>query len=105
MEHVSFHGFNRCDTEVFEASVDVVVEYLLGGCFAFLSVTDVRRESVPLLWSTVIITIIIIIMENCKAPTLRLKVLNMHNITHTHNVHRDGNVISNKNEYKKKRKS
>ena len=43
--------------------------------------TDVRRELVPLLWSTVIITIIII-MENCKAPALRLKVLNMHNITH-----------------------
>ena len=43
--------------------------------------TDVRRESVPLLWSTVI-TIIIIIMEICKAPTLRLKAPNKHSITH-----------------------
>ena len=34
-------------------------------------------------------------MEICKAPTLRLKALN------THNVHRDGNVTSNKNVYKK----
>ena len=32
-------------------------------------------------------------MEICKAPTLQLKVLDKHN---THNVHRDGNVISNK---------
>ena len=29
-----------------------------------------------------IIIIIIIIMEICKAPTLRLKALNKHNITH-----------------------
>ena len=65
MEHVSFHSFNRCETEVYEASVEVVVDYLLGGCFASLNVTDVRRESAPLLWSTVIT--IIIIMENCKA--------------------------------------
>ena len=35
-------------------------------------------------------------MEMCKAPTLRLKVLNKHN------VHRDGNDIRNKNVYKKK---
>ena len=38
-------------------------------------------------------------MGICKAPTLRLKALNKHSITH--NVHRDGNVISNKNVYKK----
>ena len=36
----------------------------------------------------------IIIMETCKAPTLLLKMLNKHNVTH--NVHRGGNVISNK---------
>ena len=30
--------------------------------------------------------VIILIMEICKAPTLRLKALNKH----THNVHRDG---------------
>ena len=41
-------------------------------------------------------------MDICKAPTLRLKALNKHSITH--NVHRDGNVISNKNVYKKKEK-
>ena len=41
-------------------------------------------------------------MEICTAPTLRLKALNKHSV---HNVHRDGNVISNKNVYKKKRKS
>ena len=39
--------------------------------------------------------IIIIIMEMCKAPTLRLKAMKKHSITH--NAHRDGNVISNKN--------
>ena len=33
-----------------------------------------------------IMSIIIIIMEICKAPTPRLKALNKHN---THNVHRD----------------
>ena len=33
-------------------------------------------------------------MGICKAPTLRLKALNKHSITH--NVHRDGNVISKK---------
>ena len=38
----------------------------------------------------------------CKAPTLRLKALNKHSITH--NVQRDGNVISNKNVNKEKRK-
>ena len=41
----------------------------------------------------------IIIMEICKAYTLCLKALNKHN------VHRDGNVISNKNVYKKKEKA
>ena len=46
---------------------------------------------------------IIIIMEICKAPTLRLKALNKHSIN-THNVHRDGNVISNKNRYNKQNK-
>ena len=41
-----------------------------------------------------------IIMEMCKAPTLHLKALNKHSITH--NVHRDRYVISNKNVYLKK---
>ena len=40
-------------------------------------------------------TIIIIIMQICEAPTLRLKALNKHN---THNVHPDGK------RYKKKLK-
>ena len=31
-------------------------------------------------------------MEICKAPTLQLKALNKHSITHI-DVHRDGNVI------------
>ena len=41
-------------------------------------------------------------MEIRKAPTLRLKVLNKHSVAY--NVHRDGNVVSIKNVYKKKRK-
>ena len=41
------------------------------------------------------VLLIIIMMEICKAPTLRLKALNKHSITH--NVHRDGNVTSNEN--------
>ena len=36
-------------------------------------------------------------MEICKAPTLQLKALNKPSIINTHNVHRDGNVTSNKN--------
>ena len=42
--------------------------------------------------------IVIIVMEICKAPTLRFKALNKHSITH-----RDGNVISNKNVHKEKK--
>ena len=38
-------------------------------------------------------------MEICKAPTMRLKVLN------THSVHREGNVINNKNVLKKEKKT
>ena len=48
-----------------------------------------------------IIIIMILIMEICKAHTLRLKALNKYN---THIVHRDGSVISNKNVYKKRKK-
>ena len=43
-------------------------------------------------------------MEICKAPTLRLKALNKHSIAHIISVHRDGNVISNKNVCKKRKK-
>ena len=42
-------------------------------------------------------------MDICKAPTLRLKAPNKH--YNTHNVHRDGNVISNKNVFKKREKA
>ena len=51
--------------------------------------------------------VIIIIMEICKAPTLRLKALNKHSITHVMYIEME-NVISNKKciqERKKEKKS
>ena len=42
-------------------------------------------------------------MEICKAPTLRLKALKKHSITHIMYIKME-NVISNKNVYKKKKK-
>ena len=53
--------------------------------------------------SGLIIRIIIIIIEICKAPTLRLKALNKHSITHIIYIKME-NVISNKNVYKKEKK-
>ena len=46
--------------------------------------------------------IVIIVMEICKAPTLRFKALNKHSITHIMYIEVE-NVISNKNVYKKKK--
>ena len=43
-------------------------------------------------------------MEICKAPTLRLKALNKYSITHIMYIEME-NVMSNKNVYKKERKS
>ena len=50
-----------------------------------------------------VLIIIIVIMEICKAPTLRLRVLNKHSITHIMYVEME-NVISNKNVCKKRKK-
>ena len=53
---------------------------------------------------TVLISMLIIIMEICKAPTLRLKAVNMHCTTHIMYIEME-NVISNENVYKKKKKA
>ena len=45
---------------------------------------------------------LIIIMKICKVPTLQLKVLNKHSITHIKYIEME-NVISNKKEKEKKK--
>ena len=53
---------------------------------------------------TLVLVQIIILIKICNAPTLRLKALNKHRITHVMYIEME-NVINNKNVYKKKEKA